>query len=103
MQAKGTGSSHSRTDVAIRNLEFAIDEPEACGGTNAGPTPTDTALAALIGCINAIGNKCARKPGVDIGRLTIDVSADFDRRGVTLVAEHRRARHCGPAAHEKAA
>ncbi len=87
LRAKADCPSHSKADVAIRDLNFAIDEPTERGGTNLGPTPTDTAIAALIGCTNVIGHKCAKKLGVDIGHLTIDASCDFDRRGVTLEAE----------------
>lgn len=79
--------SHSKADVSVRDLAFCIDEPLARGGTNEGPTPTDTALAALVGCTNVIGHKCAAKLGIDIGTLDIEVTADFDRRGVTLAAE----------------
>jgi len=79
--------SHSRADVAVRDLAFAIDEPTERGGTNAGPTPTDTALSALAGCTNVIGHKCATRLGVDIGHLKITIAAEFDRRGVTLAEE----------------
>lgn len=71
----------------MRDLNFAIDEPTERGGTNKGPTPTDTALAALIGCTNVIGHKCAGKLDIDIGHLEIDIVCDFDRRGVTLSEE----------------
>jgi len=79
--------SHSRADVNVRDLNFTIDEPEARGGTNLGPTPTETAIAALVGCVNVIGSKCAESLGVDIGRLTINAECEFDRRGVTLREE----------------
>lgn len=85
--ARAECPSHSRADVAVRDLSFAIDEPLERGGTNAGPTPTDTALAALIGCTNVIGHKCASALGIDIGHLAIDAACDFDRRGVTLQQE----------------
>jgi len=87
LSAKGTCPSHSRTDIAVRDVGFTIDEPEARGGTNLGPTPTDTAIAAFIGCVNVIGNKCATKLGIDIGHLAIDAQCEFDRRGVTLEEE----------------
>ncbi|MES0882546.1 OsmC family protein [Roseibium sp. SCP14] len=87
LRAKGQGISHSRTDIGIRDLNFAIDEPEARGGTNLGPAPTEAALAALAGCTNVIGHKCAGRMGVDIGRLSIEISCEFDRRGVTLEEE----------------
>ncbi len=87
LRADGRGRSHSRSDVAIRDLNFVIDEPTERGGTNAGPTPTDTALAALIGCTNVIGHKCADKLGVDIGNIAVEIACAFDRRGVTLEEE----------------
>ena len=87
LRAKGECPSHSLSNVAVRDLNFAIDEPTERGGTNLGPTPTDTAVAALIGCTNVIGNKCADSLGIDIGHLTIDAVCEFDRRGVTLQEE----------------
>jgi putative redox protein len=87
LRAKGQGVSHSRADISVRDLTFAIDEPEARGGTNVGATPTEMALSALVGCTNVIGNKCAAKLGIDIGHLAIEIACDFDRRGVTLEEE----------------
>ncbi len=87
LKAQAQCPSHSLSNVALRNLTFAIDEPVERGGSNLGPTPTETALAALIGCTNVIGHKCADSLGIDIGELTINASCDFDRRGVTLQQE----------------
>lgn len=87
MKIEAKTPSHSRTNLKVRNLRFAIDEPEERGGTNAGPTPTEGAVSSLIGCTNVIGNKCAAKLGVDIGHLEISAVCDFDRRGVTLAEE----------------
>ncbi len=87
LKAEAHCPSHSRSDVSIRDLMVHVDEPEARGGTNTGPAPTDTALAALIGCTNVIGHKCANALGVDIGHLDISVACSFDRRGVTLAEE----------------
>ena len=87
LKAAADCPSHSRSDVAVRDLSFSIDEPEARGGTNTGPSPTETALSALVGCINVIGHKCAAKLGIDIGHLKIDAACEFDRRGVTLEEE----------------
>jgi uncharacterized OsmC-like protein len=79
--------SHSRSDLSIRDVEFSIDEPIARNGTNAGPSPTETALSALVGCTNVIGHKCANALGVAMGHLTISATCEFDRRGVTLAEE----------------
>jgi uncharacterized OsmC-like protein len=83
----GTASSHSLVDVSVRDLTSQIDEPVERGGTNLGFSPTETAYAALIGCTNTIGNKCAEKLGVDIGHLNFAMEIDFDRRGVLLMEE----------------
>ena len=87
LRAEAECPSHSLANVGIRDLTFAIDEPTERGGTNLGPTPTDTALSALIGCTNVIGHKCANKLGIDIGHLKISAVCEFDRRGVTLEEE----------------
>lgn len=79
--------SHSLANLSVRDLTFAIDEPLERGGTNTGPTPTDTAIGALVGCTNVIGHKCASKLGVELGNLSIDAACEFDRRGVTLSEE----------------
>lgn len=87
LRATAECPTHSRADVAIRDIVFMIDEPTERGGTNTGPTPTDTAIAALVGCTNVIGHKCAARLGADIGRLSIEATCTFDRRGVTLEDE----------------
>ena len=79
--------SHSRSDVKVRDQSFIIDEPEERGGTNKGPTPTETALGALVACTNVIGNKVAHKLGIEVANMDVSVVCDFDRRGVTLVEE----------------
>ncbi|RMH46645.1 MAG: OsmC family peroxiredoxin [Alphaproteobacteria bacterium] len=79
--------SHARADVRVRDTGMVIDEPVERGGTNAGPSPTETAVAALIGCTNVIGHKCADKLGIDIGHLHVDAEFDLDRRGVLLQEE----------------
>lgn len=87
LRATAQSPSHSLSNISIRDLVFSIDEPEARGGTNLGPTPTDTALAALVGCTNVIAHKCAETLLIDIGHLDIAAVCDFDRRGVTLQEE----------------
>ncbi len=84
---KSTSPSHALSNLSVRDVTFAIDEPTERGGTNLGPTPTEAAVAALIGCTNVIANKCADKLGVDMGHLTINATYTFDRRGVMLMEE----------------
>jgi len=83
----GKGTSHSRSEMAVRDLVSVIDEPIERGGTNEGVSPTEAAFSSLIACTNVIGNKCASKLGVDIGHLGFEMEVDFDRRGVLLMEE----------------
>jgi uncharacterized OsmC-like protein len=87
LRLNGSCVSHSRTDVSARDVRSTIDEPGERGGTNQGLTPTETLMAALIGCTNVITHKVAQKNGVDIKSMNVRVEAQFDRRGVTLAEE----------------
>jgi putative redox protein len=79
--------THSRTDISVRDVKTVIDEPKEREGTNMGPTPTETMVAALIACTNVISNKCAKKRGVEIKAMTIDAESTLDRRGTQLLEE----------------
>ena len=85
LRAAGGWPSHSRSDIAIRDLTSPVE----CGGKKSGPSPVDTALVALIGCSNVFGSKCADMLGIDVGRLMLMMPAvsDVDRRGATLSEE----------------
>ena len=84
---RGKVVSPDRTTVSIRDVQVDLDEPTERGGTNTGLTPTETAIAALVGCTNIIGHRTAKANGVDVQAFAIDVVYDFDRTGVTLQAE----------------
>ncbi len=86
-RAKAECPTHARTEIGIRDLTCIVDEPLERGGTNLGASPTETAVASLIACTNVIGHKCAKRLGIDVGVLTIDARAKFDRRGVLMEEE----------------
>ena len=86
-RATATCPTHARTEIPVRDLSVVIDEPTERGGTNLGPTPTETAMTALIACTNVIGHKNAHRLGVDLGEITIDANCKFDRRGVLMEEE----------------
>lgn len=87
MKMSASCPSHSRADVSVRDQESVIDEPTERGGTNLGFTPTETLVAALIGCTNVITNKIAEGYDIKIDSMDVDVAAEFDRRGVMLQEE----------------
>ncbi len=87
MKLAGECPSHSRTDVTVRDVKVTVDEPVERGGTNQGPSPTETLMASLIACTNVITHKVAEKNGVHLHAMRVRLEADFDRRGVTLQEE----------------
>ena len=86
-RAKAECPTHARTEIPVRDLNVVIDEPTERGGTNLGPTPTETAMTALIACTNVIGHKNAKRLGIDLGEISIDADCKFDRRGVLMEEE----------------
>jgi putative redox protein len=97
----GSRPTHSRTEISVRDVKSIVDEPKEREGTNMGPTPTETLVAALIACTNVISHKCVKKHGVEFKAVTIDAESTFDRRGTQLLESesaltlHRAPRTCG--------
>src|SRR5260370_18426387 len=79
--------THARTHARPGKHELVIDEPAARGGTDLGPTPIETMIAALLGCTNVILNRVAEKHDVAMKDLSLQAEASFDRRGVMLEEE----------------
>jgi putative redox protein len=79
--------THARTSAHAGKHELLIDEPAARGGTDQGPTPIETMIAALLGCTNVILNRVAEKNQVEVNALSLAAEARFDRRGVMLEEE----------------
>ena len=86
-RVRGDCPTHARTDVATRDVKTVIDEPKERDGTNMGLTPTETMVAALIGCTNVISHKCAKKHGVEFKAMSIAAESTLDRRGTQLLEE----------------
>jgi uncharacterized OsmC-like protein len=80
-------TTHSRTDVKVRDVSSVIDEPVERGGTNQGLSPTETLMAALLGCTNTIFHKCAKVHGVNLQKMSMRLEGQLDRRGVLLEEE----------------
>jgi len=79
--------THARTTAHAGKHELVIDEPAARGGTDQGPTPIETMIAALLGCTNVILNRVAEKNHVVVTALSLAAEASFDRRGLMLQEE----------------
>jgi len=83
----GESLTHARTDVHVRDRVVTTDEPAERGGTNVGASPTETMLSALVGCTNNIATKIAHHKKLEFEIESIDLEAEFDRRGVLMVED----------------
>jgi putative redox protein len=84
---RGKPSPLGNAETPTNAGDTIIDEPKEREGTNMGPTPTETMVAALIACTNVIGHKCAKKHGVEFKAMTINAESTLDRRGTQLLEE----------------
>ncbi len=66
------------TEVKARDHILLVDQPEASGGENKGPTPLEYLFASLSSCMITIGLIVAKQKGLKINGLSADVEGDID-------------------------
>jgi putative redox protein len=64
------------TDVRARGHALRVDEPESAGGRDGGPMPTEVFLASLASCFCLAVGFAARKQGLQLVDLAVNVSAE---------------------------
>ena len=65
-----------RQEVRIGEHTIVTDEPEAWGGTGAGPSPQELLAASLASCTATTMAMYARYRNWDIGEIEVDVEYD---------------------------
>jgi len=55
-----------------------IDQPEAMGGTNTGPSPLDYVFVALGGCLVTVAKIVAGQKKIDLRGVEVEVSGDVN-------------------------
>jgi putative redox protein len=67
-------------DVEIEDgaHRLVVDEPEAAGGTDAGPAPTRLVAAALASCISITMEMYARRKGWELGAVEVAVEIEYE-------------------------
>ena len=66
----------------IRDHKVVIDQPQASGGTNEGPTPLEFFLFSLAGCIGTIGRIAASQQKIELRGMEVKVDADLNPMGL---------------------
>jgi putative redox protein len=85
LKAVGTARGAARTTTTVRGFSIVIDEPPERGGTDQGPTPTETFVSALCGVTTVILHRISEKEGKTTVVHDVSAEATLDRRGVWLV------------------
>jgi uncharacterized OsmC-like protein len=67
---------------ATRSWVLTTDDPDLLGGVDSAPTPVETLLAALAGCVTSGIAANATLFGVPLDRIDIAMEADMDFKGV---------------------
>jgi uncharacterized OsmC-like protein len=79
---KARNDAGTRTEVHVRHFPAVVtDEPDSMGGTNTGPSPLETVLAALVGCDGVIINGVARAMDFRYTGVDMECSGQVDIRG----------------------
>ncbi len=75
MKATATRQSGYRHVVKVRSHDVTIDEPEASGGTDAGPSPQELLAASLASCTAVTMEMYAQRKGWNLG--DVEVACDY--------------------------
>lgn len=79
-----------RCEVEASGFSLAVDEPETVGGSGLAPQPTDLFLASVASCVTLALVHSARKRGLELTSVRVQVIGDYEGRrfdAVHLVLE----------------
>ena len=80
-------SPHAGDPGAAVPFRLTLDEPQALGGSDAGPNPIELVLAALGACQEITYRLYADTLGIPLDRVSVSVSGRLDLRGFFAVDE----------------
>lgn len=77
-----TSTNKLQVQVNVRNHELFLDEPtETSGGQDTGITPVEALLTALGGCKIVMAKSFARRQGIKLNAISIQVDGELDNDG----------------------
>ena len=74
-----------RSEATVRQFNLTVDEPEALGGNDTGPTPVELLLAALGSCQEITYRLYADALGVPLKGVSVQLTGNLDLRGFFAV------------------
>lgn len=70
-----------RTTSKVRGFELRLDEPPDLGGSDTGPNPVETVLAAFGSCQAIVYRAYANVLGLQVDRIDVEARGYLDVRG----------------------
>ncbi len=67
-----------RVEAKVHNHLIVVDQPQAGGGDDGGPTPLEYLMVSLAGCISAIGRIIATQKKINLRSMTVRVEGELD-------------------------
>ncbi|MFH1446900.1 MAG: OsmC family protein [Chloroflexota bacterium] len=71
-------ASGFKVEVKARNHTMIVDQPQAMGGKDEGPTPLEYLFAALGGCLGNVAMIVAKQERLEVNGITVDIDGDID-------------------------
>jgi len=70
---QGESENSTKMNVRAGKFKMVIDEPKSMGGTDEGPSPIQTLLISLAGCLNVTGHEIARQKGLKLNGMKVKI------------------------------
>jgi len=67
-----------KVEVKAGNHTLYIDQPQAGGGDDTGPTPVEYLFASMAGCIGTVARIVAKQKRIALKGLDVKIEGDFD-------------------------
>lgn len=74
----------------INGHDVAIDQPESARGNNQGPSPLETFLFAIAGCVGTLGRIIAMQKKLDLRGMDVKAEGDYNPAGLLGMATDDR-------------
>ena len=69
------------SEATARQFTQTIDEPEAVGGSDCGPSPVEVALASLGSCHEVTYRMCADELDIPLDGISVKLTGNIDFQG----------------------
>jgi len=84
-----------RIEVKAGEKLMVVDQPQAGGGTDAGPTPLEYLFASLAGCIGTVARIVAMQKRIPLRGMDMKVEGAFDLETLLGKSKENRAGFAG--------